>query len=302
MPRGAGPGTVAKLRLILGLIAVLAAPARAEGPAVSGPAEVVYRWAEERCATWDVPDTPARAWRVADGSVRLVAGSEASRAEVGAGLDSLRHDCAVLYRGGGADDPGAYDDRAWVHATYTFDGVRVMALAHVEYHGETRPGRCAAGTALACWRNAIVELRSEDGGRSFARTGLVAGLPYRYSSRDGRRAGYFNPSNVVRRGDWLYAFVWAEAFGAQRRGACLMRRPVAGGAADWRAWDGARFGVRFADPYREDVAAPERHICAPVGGIGSTVSSVVRRGEQFLAVTPATRRGRPGWSEAESGG
>ena len=185
----------------------------------------------------------------------------------------------------------AYDDRVWVHATYTVDGVHVMALAHVEYHGETRPGRCAG---RECWRNAIVELRSEDGGRSFVRVGLVAGLPYRFSSRDGRRAGYFNPSNVVRRGDWLYAFVWAERFGAQRRGACLMRRPVAGGAADWRAWDGAGFGVRFADPYREDVAAPERHVCAPVGGIASTVSSVVRHGAGFVAVTPAVRRGADG--------
>ena len=78
---------MAKLRLIAGLLALLAllaGPARAEGPAVSGPAETVYRWAEERCATWDVPDTPARAWRAADGSVRLVAGSEASRAAGGA--------------------------------------------------------------------------------------------------------------------------------------------------------------------------------------------------------------------------
>ena len=97
---------MAKLRL-LGLLALLAGPAWAEGPVVSGPAETVYRWAEERCETWDVPDTPARAWRAADGTVRLVAGSEASRAEVGAGLGAMRHDCAVLYRGSGADDPGS---------------------------------------------------------------------------------------------------------------------------------------------------------------------------------------------------
>ena len=147
----------------------------------------------------------------------------------------------MLYRGGGADDPGAYDDRAWLHASYTVDGVEVMALAHVEYHGETRPGRCAAGTALACWRNAVVELRSQDGGRSFVRRRVGGGLALSlFGAETGSAPGYFNPSNVVRRGDWLYAFVWAEAFGAQRRGACLMRRPVDGAAGDWRAWDGQR--------------------------------------------------------------
>ncbi len=272
-----------------------AAPLAADGPAVTGAPETVYDWAAGRCATWDIPDTPARAWRAPDGSVRLVAGAEKSRAAAGPDLAHLTRDCRVLYRGGRSPDPGAYDDRVWIHSTWTEDGVQVVALAHVEYHGEAHPGGCHAREPARCWRNALVELRSDDGGQTFARAGLAAALPWIYSSADGRRAGYFNPSNIVRVGDQLYTFFWAEGFKDQRRGACLMRRPVDGGPSDWRAWDGHAFAVRFSDPYREDVADPAAHTCAPLPNVASTISGIVRGPSgTWLAVTPATRDGVSG--------
>lgn len=268
------------------MLAAAAGAASAE-PRVVGPAETAIDMPGDGCGRWDIPDTPARAWREA-GGVALLAGSEASRVSRGPDLGRLVRDCGVVHRGAGDDDPGAYDDRAWVHSTWA-DGARVTALAHVEYHGHLRPGRCAAGAYLPCWRNAIVELRSEDGGRSFRRVGLVAALPYRYAGEAGERSGYFNPSNILARDGYLYAFVMAEATGAQRRGPCLIRRPLAGGPGDWRAWDGAGFGGRFADPYREDVPDPARHVCAPVAGLRSTVSGVVAApGRGFLAVTAMT--------------
>ena len=124
----------------------------------------------------------------------------------------------------------------------------------------------------------------------------MAALPYRYSGDAGHRTGYFNPSNILRRGDDLYVFVMAERYGAQRRGACLLRRPIAGGAADWRAWDGAGFNVRFVDPYREDVADPSQHVCAPVGNLRSPVFAVVESAAtgRYLAVTAAKQIGPDG--------
>lgn len=281
--------------LLLSALLLAAAPARGEAPAprVSGSAETVFRWESERCARWDIPDAPARAWRDGTGGVRLIAGSEETRAERGPSLDALARDCAVLHRGGHADDPGAYDDRSWIASVFTLDGRRVEALAHVEHHGHLRPEQCV-GDYGQCWRNAIVALVSTDGGRTFARDGLVAALPYVYDGAQDGRTGYFNPSNVVRRGDHLYVFVFAEAHGAQRRGACLLRRPVTGGAADWRAWDGRGFDARFADPYRERVADPRAHVCAPLAGLDGTISSVVRRDGLYLAVTPAARRDAAG--------
>jgi hypothetical protein len=289
---------------LAGALLACAGTAAAEPVAfVDGPAEIVFDAAVDGCAAWDIPDTPARAWRDGSGRVHLLSGSERSRAAVGPALEGLSRDCAVLFEGRHADDPGAYDDRVWLHATYALeDGKTVLGLAHVEYHGHERPERCD-GSYLACWRNAVVELVSTDGGRSFrrpqgSRGGLVAALPYRFDHHAGRRTGYFNPSNIVRRrlsgsdpdGEFLYAFVFAEAWEVQARGACLIRRPVAGGPGDWRGWDGAGFTVRFADPYREDVADPAAHVCAPLPGISSTISGVVARpdGRGFLLVTAAT--------------
>ena len=274
------------------------APAWAEeAPRVLGPPVTVFDWATARCEDWDIPDTPTRAWRGWDGTVHVVAGSERSRASTGSGLGLLARDCKVLYRGAGANDPAAYDDRVWLHATYAA-GARVIALGHEEYHGHLRRERCPTGVYVQCWRNAIVELESNDDAGGFDREGtrVVAALPYRYSGDAGHRTGYYKPSNILRLGDDLYVFVMAEQYGAQRRGPCLLRRPIGGGAADWRAWDGAGFNVRFIDPYREDMADPARHVCAPVGNLQSTISSVVESTAtgRYLAVTSATRTGPEG--------
>jgi hypothetical protein len=261
---------------------------------VTGDAVTAFDWRTERCATWDAPDGPARAWRGPSGEVRLLISSTASRASAGPDLDRLAHACPVLAEGAHRDDPGAHDDRVWIAAPHV--GGRVVALAHTEFHGHLRPGLCAAGTYAACWRNSVVELGSSDGGLSFRRAGVVAALPYPFDGGQTRRSGYFNPSNVVTRDGHLYAFVFAEATGAQRRGACLIRRPVWGGPSDWRTWDGAGFGARFADAYAGPVTEPAAHVCAPLPGLSSTISSLVWSGQagRWLAVTPATLRGEDG--------
>ncbi|WP_424931438.1 hypothetical protein [Amaricoccus macauensis] len=269
--------------------------AAGDGLEIMGQAETVYDWQAERCARWDIPDTPARAWRDDMGMVHLLAGSEETRISSGPSLSRLTRSCEVAHRGGNFDDPGAYDDRVWIASTYREAG-RLIALAHVEFHGHRRRDLCPAGDYMACWWNAIVELVSEDGGRSFQNPAgaseLVASLPYRPGFDTGQREGYFSPSNILRRGDHLYALIFAEAYEAQKRGACLIRRPVGGGPDDWRAWDGTGFSARFVDPFREAPPEPAVHVCAPVPGIVSTLSSVVRhRGSgTYVAVTPATLR------------
>jgi hypothetical protein len=203
----------------------------------------------------------------------------------------------VLHEGARDPDPAAWDGRTWIAAVHPDGPGRLVALGHVEYHGHLDPVRCPSGQYLACWFNGIVELRSDDGGQSFTRQGggadLVAALPYPWPGETGARMGYFNPSNIVERDGFLHAFVFAEGYGAQARGPCLLRRPVGGGAADWRAWDGAGFGVRFVDPYADPPADPARHVCTPVRGIGTTISTVLRHGPtgRFIALTPAARPG-----------
>lgn len=287
--------------LVACVLCGLASPA-ASAPQIDREAaqEVVFDWATQRCGDWDIPDAPARAWRDANGMVRRVAGSETSRAAVGADLDEVAHQCKVLHQGSEFDDPAAWDDRSWIAAVTTQDGRNLTALAHMEYHGNRRPEGCPSKRYDRCWFNAIVELQSTDGGKSFTRLGgaadLVAMLPWPYLGETTHRTGYFNPSNILRQGDWLYAFVFAEKAGVQARGPCLLRRPSVGTARDWRAWDGKGFGVRFLNPYRDRIDDPSQHVCQPVRGINSTISSVVWHdaSRQFVAVTPMEGRDAAG--------
>jgi hypothetical protein len=257
-------------------------------PGAAAAEIALYDWSQAACTRWDIPDTPARLWRDEAGVV-LLAGSERSRISVGPSLDALTRDCDVLHEGRGDPDPQAHDGRVWIHATWAHDDGKVEGLGHVEYHGH-ETDLCAADTYLACWRNSIVGLVRQDDG-TFARTGEapVAALPYSYDPGQRRRTGYFNPSNILRQGGHLHVFVFAEAHGAQRRGACLLRRRLDGGP--WMAWDGAGFGARLsglAGPVRGDT-------CAPVAGVASTLSSVVHDGQGgFLAVTARTVDGVSG--------
>jgi hypothetical protein len=292
------------------LLPVAAVAGGATGPLpVVGPVEeVLYDWATERCEDWDVPDAPARVWQDADGSLRMIAGAERTRAVAAPGPDRPARDCRVLHEGARDPDPARLDGRTWIAAVHPDGQGALVALGHVEHHGHLDREACPSGRYLSCWYNVIVELRSDDGGQTFRRAGgaadLVAALPYRWPGETGQRMGYFNPSNIIERDGYLYAFVFAEAYRAQARGPCLIRRPVGGGAADWRAWDGWDFTVRFVDPWAGEPEDPAAHVCTPVRGIGTTISTVVRHAPtgRYIALTPAAPpSGPPGiwWSVSE---
>lgn len=248
-----------------------------------------------RCAANDIPDAPARAWRGADGSVRLIAGQHRNRVWSGRSLDTLARDCRIVHEGRGDPDPAALDDRSWIAAVVTRDGHDLAALAHMEFQGHRHPGRCALGSYRACWRNALVALRSRDGGQSFARArerAVVADLPVPYTGREGRPTGYFGPSNIVARDGFWWVWLFAEAWGPQARGVCLLRAPADRWPPDWSAWDGAGFAARLDG---RAAAAPAR-VCQPLPGLGSTLAGVVthRPTGLLLAVEAARRRDSTG--------
>ncbi len=258
----------------------------------------VFVWARDRCETWNIPDAPTRAFRTADGRVRLIAAHNRNRFMDGPDLGRLRLDCDVVFRGSGDDRPEAYDDKLWLSALWTEDGAVVHALVHAEFHGQHRPHACPAARYMACWRNQLIHAVSRDGARSFARDGLalVAGVPYRFDGAAGRRSGYFEPSNVFRFEGALHAFVWAEGYEAQRRGACLLRTTDIADPRAWRAWDGQHFSVAFVDAHRDPIDHPARHVCAPIRGLDGIVQSVVRHvpSGRYVALFATVRAAAPG--------
>lgn len=288
------PEALRRLAAALAL-ALAAGPAGAQEPprlVPGGPPVTVFRHATDACAEDDIPDTAARALRRADGTVVLFASHYRNRAMSGPGLLALARDCRVSYQGAESPDPARFDDRAWIAATWTPDGVRVSALLHTEYQGVRFPGQCPSAQYVACWYNAIALAGSTDGGRSFRRAGLVAAPPYRYDPGAGQNVGYFNPSGMVARDGYVYAFVFAQRYRAQEWGNCLLRSATPEDPASWRAWDGEGFGVRLADPYRR-ADGPAPRTCRPVGlgRLRGGVTALVRHVPSglYLALFPSRR-------------
>ena len=104
---------------------------------IGEPAPAVQRQSST-CDARDYPDTPARAIRLSDDRVQLYATDRENRVDAGPDLLHLQHECAVVYRGGGKDDPSAYDDRSWLASPWTDDGQTIWAVLHNEFHGQLR--------------------------------------------------------------------------------------------------------------------------------------------------------------------
>ena len=305
-------GTIAAAFIAAAAIAdVPDAPAFASrAPAVtlmrSGAAEVVYRWKKQRCTPATVPDAAARAFRGANGNIRLLATSSENWSMVGPSFDHLRVDCHALWRSGQNADPAQFDDSSSIQATYVLPDQTVVALASNEWsayrhreEGAWPAVNCRDPLNDACSMYSITQIVSHDGGNSFrygAGNHLAATLPYRFNPQPGQTAstGMITVSNIISRDNFFYAYVAVRGAGAQKSGSCLMRTATLLQPQSWRAWNGADFDVEFADPYGAEPIAPEEHLCAPVAS--DDVQSIQYL-EDFQIYVGLFR----GWGKSEEG-
>ena len=309
--------SMASLYIIGALVLMMAAvvrPALAENPPTvsatwGGPAEVVFNSDTDACDKMDIPDQTARAFRDANGQVHLFATHYIARAMVGPTLDTVRHDCHVVYRSPEDADPAHFQDRSWLGSFYTDDGRRIVALLHSEYEAWTHPGMCATPeakwpTLANCWWNTVTMAVSQDGGASFTTptppANLIAALPYPYDKANTAGAnGYNGPTNIIKRDAYYYAMIGDWPYKAQAYGPCLIRTADPFDASSWRAWNGAGFTIRFVNPYEDRGATPKEHVCTPVGARAVYAPgslSVLNTGSVYLTVefTRDVRFGLPG--------
>lgn len=287
------------LRVALFLL-VLSCAAAAQPPAltvsVAGDAVVVFSHERDGCDRLDKPDAPARAIRLADGTVALFAPHFDNRALRGPDLLSVRPDCSITFAGEDDPDPARFSDRSWIAALWSEDGARVFAVVHHEYQGHRHAGRCPTRRYHDCWYNALTAAVSTDGGRHFRPLGppphLIAALPEKAEAVHGAPAGFFNPTGIVRLGDALYLMAYASGRGAQPRGTCLMRTRAIADPSSWRGFDGTDFTVRFVNPYGE-VSEPRAHVCQPIGRsrLQWPVTALVRHAPSGLFI--GVMQGRP---------
>jgi len=235
--------------------------------------DLVFVWTRDRCAEDDIPDAPLRVVRVDDNHVVAFATHEQNRTFLGPAVEALKRNCRVVFAGRHSDRPEDYSDRVWIGSTWSEDGQTIFALGHDEYQAHRHAGRCRFATYAECWWNAIVLLRSDDGARSFSRVGNrpVATIPSRQDVDQGHSRGFYEPSNIVKRGDAYYALIRAGAEGAQQAGTCLFRADDLEHPESWRFFDGKEFSPNV-DPYRDDLR--DAKPCARLKGLRGNVGSI----------------------------
>lgn len=216
----------------------------------------------KKCAPNDVPDVPARVFVDELGRVQMVAGQTETWRWVGDNLDELEKDCGrSVFKSDNNPDWRMFNDYEWLASTYTLDGKRIFGLAHNEYHGWSH-NDCNYGDESEywkCWYNSLSGVISVDGGVSYGHAAapgqMLLRSPFDYDKGrvGGNFSGFFEPSNIIRRGDYYYALVMSLNNGGEN-GACLMRTTDLADAGGWRLWNGNDFAL----------ALPEAGKCQPV--------------------------------------
>jgi hypothetical protein len=233
-----------------------------------GAEETVFNHSTDSCEPLDVPDTPAHAVRLADGSLMLADGdAPRNYAMFGGDFSTLSRSCtAPTLVSDDLKNPDSYDNQEWIHSVYR-SGNLIHALIHNEYHdsiaSDCKPGD--SSPANPCWYNSITYAVSTDGGHTFTHAvppaQLVAPPPEVWNPQGPPPPyGYFNPSNIVLAQDsFFYAVFVANAPGGPQ-GVCLIRTQSLGDPTSWRAWDGSAFNLQMTDPY----TGPPPTMCAAV--------------------------------------
>lgn len=247
---------------------------------LDGPRTAVFSAPQDSCNQNDVPDAPTRAFRDYTGTIHFSSVSSEMFQSLGPTLDALMHSCEAAHYSADDPNPANYNDATWLDSFYTFDGKKIAALTHTEYHGWVHPGECHTKNIFTCEYDSDTYHESNDGGYHFhslkAPKTIVASVPYKYVIDQGP-VGYSVDSNIVEFGGWYYAIAtddgnWPpNCSGNTGPHHCLI---TSGGApirttnvfdpSSWRGWNGTDFSVSFVDPYLGPVSHPEQHVYAPV--------------------------------------
>ncbi len=261
------------------------------------PPETVFNWKTSRCNDDQIPDSPARAFKTADGQVFLYATHYTNQPMTGDTLDNVKPGCRLGMPPKMNADPEMYDAKIWLQTFYTTDGNTIYSLGSSDYHGAWFD-KCSVSKIenTKCWWSAIVLGISTDRGRTFTTASppshIIARSPHSYKTDQGSLAGFFTTSNIVKRDNFYYSLIFTQGFKEQKRGNCLMRTGALSNPNSWRTWNGEGFATEFAPASVENVASPERYACLPVKNLPEPVRSLVWHApsKSYIAIFSSVRK------------
>jgi hypothetical protein len=224
-----------------------------------GPEEVVFQYTQDGCMEGDVPDGGARAVRLSDGSILLIAGDAPFNfADVGPDFWSLKRRCAPTLVSADSPIASTFQNWEWIYSLYN-DGTTIHALVHNEFH-DPIPPNCQPVNSSLCQYNSVTYAASTDGGHTFqmpaAPQNVVAPPPVQWTPpAPGTMQPFYGsqePTNIVHAADGYYYARFGvfpppgQPYFARM---CVMRTQTLSDASSWRAWDGTAFELQMTDPY-----------------------------------------------------
>ena len=253
--------------------------------------ETVFSWARDRCDNEHIPDSPARAFRSADGKVFLFASHYTNQPLSGNDLRSVIADCKLRFEAGMEPDPQRYNAKVWLQTFYTDDGKTIFSIGSSDYHG-TWFNVCANPPKEnnKCWWSALVLAVSHDGGRTFTTSTppehVIARAPHKFSVELGPPAGFFTSSNIIKKDGWYYTLVFTFGYKEQTRGNCLMRTKDLASTTSWSAWDGIDYSTKFISPLKPETEHPEHYRCRTVDKLQEPIRSLLwhEPSSQYIAI------------------
>ena len=230
----------------------------------------MFTWKTDKCNDDYLPNSPARALRLANGKLALVAAHYTNGFLIGRNFAELKPDCAIQSGGTEANSPDAMDTRWWVQAVWPLPSERTFALVSHEYLGGRFPGRCdiTTGPKPYCWYSYIGKAEAANRDLKFRllprEQRVAAAPPFKYDPRAPSREGFFTTSNIVADGQWVYFASWMDMPDNQH-GNCLFRAPVTAVEGTWLALHDGEFTQPFPDPYRSSYEILKAAKCDIIG-------------------------------------
>lgn len=242
--------------------------------------ETVFNWSKNRCFAEHIPDSPARAFRSPSGRVNLYATHYINSPLIGTTLDNVRPACDRHFSGSMNSAAEIYDARIWLQTFYSSDnGKTIYSLASSDYHGMWF-NNCEGESNIqkGCWWNAIVLVRSTDGGITFKKSSppdhIVARSPHKFSKSDKGPVGFLTTSNIIMIDNYYYALFNTAKYKEQKQGNCLARSDNLRDPDSWRVWNGLDYTDTFyRAPTNENIS--DDHACKTLDNLPYKIRSLL---------------------------
>ncbi len=224
-----------------------------------GPEETVFKASMDACWGGDLPDSPAHAVRLSDGTLMLDFGNNPLWfMSFGQNFNSLQRSCSTpVWVSIDDTSPGSFTNQQWINSVYR-EGSVIHGLIHNEFHDHVAP--YCPSIFYSCLYVSVTYASSSDGGATFVMPPsplhLVAPPWTTWDPTSGQAGsppayGYLSPTNIVRASDgYFYSMFRAlDHRTSYADGYCVMRTQTLSDPASWRAWNGSSFSLQMTNPY-----------------------------------------------------